>query len=419
MLSGRSRFIRPAIVGLLAALTLGLPAQARAYRVAMDGVEVVALLVGPSLWDLTIETDTTIGDGAFEAVGATSFTPADPPCDNTSLICFGSPSADGLVIAFAVLAPTLTPNVGSPLLVGSLAGGVTSVQSFTAPGCLECFVDFRSLAGIQLPTTYLLVPEPSTALLLGVGIAALGLIRRRLRLLHGAVARTVRRGALAVSVVGAFVGWADITLAAPITFQYEGVVFDVAQTKAPLLNPLGVVVGAPVTVTFTFESTTPDTAADSNTGLYPNAILAMEATVGAYTVLMDPGGDLNRIVVHDFTSTEFYIVETSAFDTVGANPSEMQFVLLDIGTMLASDALPTTPPLLGPNTSGAFAVVGVYQAIVPEPSSLVLLGPGLVALGWIRRREAGGRAPGGAGSISSIGSVGYARSRFDLRARSG
>ena len=162
---------------LLAALTLCLPGQARAYLIATSGVEVVALPVGPSLWDVTIESDATIGDGNFEAVGATSFAPADPPCDGSNVLCFVAPSTDGVVIGFAAFAPTLTPNVGSPLLLGSLTGDVTSMGDPDAI-CFGCTFGFGDFAGNRLTVTYLVVPEPSSALLLGVALAGLVALRR-------------------------------------------------------------------------------------------------------------------------------------------------------------------------------------------------------------------------------------------------
>ena len=179
MLSGRLRFIRTAIVCLVAALTLGLPGQASAYLVATSGVEVVALPAGPSLWDLTIETDTAIGDAGIEVVGATGFTPADPPCA-ADLFCFELASAEGVGIGLVVFAVDALPaNVDSPLLLGSLTGDVTSMRDLPdLPRCIGCG-GFRDLIGATLPVTYLVVPEPSPALLLGVGIAALGLIRQR------------------------------------------------------------------------------------------------------------------------------------------------------------------------------------------------------------------------------------------------
>ena len=158
----RAALVYAAVLFTLAVPTLSLPGQAAAYVAATSGAEVVASRVAPGIWDLSLETDTTIGEGGFFVLGGASFTEVNPPCTGTGLQCLGFPTAQGIVVAFAIFTPILTPNVGSPILFGTLTGNVVSMLSDFDPDCigLPCG-GFLDLTGASIPMTYVVIPPPA------------------------------------------------------------------------------------------------------------------------------------------------------------------------------------------------------------------------------------------------------------------
>lgn len=136
--------------------------------------------------------------------------------------------------------------------------------------------------------------------------------------------------------------------AAEIEFGYKGTVTVVDASFAASLPPgSGVVVGAPIWVTYSFESTTPDSDPDSSLGSYVDAIQSWTLYVGDYTFTHDPGGAVNEIsVLFEFGATIYESV-----DGVQATPSipgqsslESDVLFVGLLSPLADDSLPVTQP---------------------------------------------------------------------------
>lgn len=135
--------------------------------------------------------------------------------------------------------------------------------------------------------------------------------------------------------------------AAEIEFGYRGTVTAVDASFAASLPPgSGIHVGAPIWVTYTFESTTPDSDPDPALGSYAGAIQDWTLYVGDYTFTHDPGGSVNEISV----LFEFAVTIYESVDSVLATPSipgqsSLESDVLFVGLEpLADDSLPTTQP---------------------------------------------------------------------------
>ena len=120
--------------GLAATLVVAYAAASLAYSGGdpsfTTGAEIVATPVAPGVWDFTLETDQDLDGGGFNAVGATSYTPLNPPCDGGTLICFDlGLGSTGLLVGFGESASDKLPaNLGSPLLLGQLFGDLTGID---------------------------------------------------------------------------------------------------------------------------------------------------------------------------------------------------------------------------------------------------------------------------------------------------
>jgi hypothetical protein len=132
-----------------------------------------------------------------------------------------------------------------------------------------------------------------------------------------------------------------------IEFGYKGTVTAVdAGFVASLPAGSGVEVGAPIWVTYSFESTTPDADPDGSLGSYPGTIQSWTLYVGDYTFTHDPGGSVNEISV----LFEFAITIYESVDSVLATPpipgqSSLESDVLFVGlSPLADDSLPLTQP---------------------------------------------------------------------------
>lgn len=205
----------------------------------------------------------------------------------------------------------------------------------------------------------------------------------------------MRTALLCVAVVSA--SYASTAQAFPQTFQFTGAVTSVTGTAgftAPWPN-VGAVVGDPVSLTFTFETTVADTAGAPDVGQYPNAISAVTFSMGAvttsfaplsssfflrdnvplgydlYEVSMNPlpGGSQLSVQLTDFTSTVF------TGDTL---PAVLNFPAFSQRTIRATgqSGNPFTTPTVNVR-------LDTFAVLVPEPSFALL--PAIALLGRRRR----------------------------------
>lgn len=126
------------------------PVLAHHDAVPTSGVEILARPVSPGVWDITLETDTAIGDGGFNIEGATDFTANASLCNGISLICFVFDSSTGKIVGLAVFSPGALPaNLGSPVVLGQATGPVTAINQDEVAGALG--IDgFGDLTGARL-----------------------------------------------------------------------------------------------------------------------------------------------------------------------------------------------------------------------------------------------------------------------------
>ena len=199
------------------------------------------------------------------------------------------------------------------------------------------------------------------------------------------------------------VGLAGGVFGAPLTFDYEGVV-DVTSGGAPFSAFLN----EPIRVSYTFESTTPDSDPNPQYGVYPNAVSAITVAIGANTytsgtgdidIHIDPGLEHHFGVASD---------QMAGPDVGGVAPSDFIFNFRDFnGTALnRGDQLPTSPldpndfsvtgiavlfdlTVISPGGVPGFASIGTFfnLQLVPEPSAALLGAVGMLSLLNVRCRK--------------------------------
>ncbi len=99
-------------------------------------------------------------------------------------------------------------------------------------------------------------------------------------------------------------GSAALAQASVVRFTFTGTVTEVS---SPVVVP--VKVGNPFTVSYTFETTTPDVEPDPNFGTYLGALISVEGQIGSLPIVFSLG---NIEIRNDSALGDVYIAETGA-----------------------------------------------------------------------------------------------------------
>lgn len=180
---------------------------------------------------------------------------------------------------------------------------------------------------------------------------------------------------------------ADPAEAKLITFRYSGVVTSVTDYNGVFGGLVSV--GDSFAATYTFDSETPDSAADPWYGSYRSSTTAMQTTIGS--LCLGAEGISNQIGIIDHAVGDYITFGTYSFTSSGIQIGELTFSLGDLtGTVLSSDALPLVVPRLSVFDEcklflsgaqipgiGSASLQGEILALTPEPCTAMLLAYGL------------------------------------------
>ena len=200
-----------------------------------------------------------------------------------------------------------------------------------------------------------------------------------------------------------------VTQGALITVEFTAEVTDVREgTRGfPVDTPFfegKVDIGDIITGTYTYDSSIPDSYPELWLGVYEynTSPYGISLTIGEFTFETDPENVDFTIKVFNnpptVDSSDQYLV-TSENNLPLPNGVLVRQIFLNLGSdwrPLSSDALPATAPALddwpyavvgisGTTPEGGFYIEGEVTSIIPEPTTISLLGLGALAL--LRRRR--------------------------------